>query len=111
MSDRIAVMNEGRIEQLGTPRDIYTRPTSVFASDFIGDTNLIRGTVVATDGRRVDLVTEAGATVSGEASEAIAPGTAATLSVRPGSVRVIAHDRRARTGRGCARHGRGASGS
>jgi spermidine/putrescine ABC transporter ATP-binding subunit len=88
MSDRIAVMNEGRIEQLGSPRDIYTRPTSVFASDFIGDTNLVRGTVVSTDGQRVVLATGSGATVSGEASEALSTGASATLSVRPGSVRV-----------------------
>ena len=38
MSDRIAVMNDGRIEQLGTPREIYTPPASVFVSDFIGET-------------------------------------------------------------------------
>jgi putative spermidine/putrescine transport system ATP-binding protein len=60
----------------------------VFASDFIGDTNLVRGTVVASDGRRVELVTLGGATVSGEASEAIAVGRPVTLSVRPASVRV-----------------------
>ena len=88
MSDRIAVMNEGRIEQLGSPRDIYTRPTSVFASDFIGDTNLIRGTIVATDGKRAELATRSGTTVAGVASETLATGAAATLSVRPGSVRV-----------------------
>jgi ABC-type Fe3+/spermidine/putrescine transport system ATPase subunit len=88
MSDRIAVMNDGRIVQLGSPREIYRHPTSVFASDFIGDTNLIGGTVVATDGRGVDLLTDTGATVSGEASEAISPGMAVTLSVRPASVRV-----------------------
>ncbi len=45
MSDRIAIMNQGRIIQQGTPREIYTRPGSVFASDFIGETNLIEGTV------------------------------------------------------------------
>ena len=89
MSDRIAVMNEGRIVQVGSPRDIYTRPTSVFASDFIGDTNLVRGTVVAKAGLRVDLLTPGGATVSGEGSAAIAVGRGATLSVRPGSVRVV----------------------
>ena len=46
MSDRIAIMNQGRIIQEGTPREIYTRPASVFASAFIGETNLVRGTVV-----------------------------------------------------------------
>jgi ABC-type Fe3+/spermidine/putrescine transport system ATPase subunit len=41
MSDRVAVMNEGRIEQVGTPGEIYDRPASEFVASFIGDTNLI----------------------------------------------------------------------
>src|SRR5258707_5897898 len=45
MSDRIAVMNRGRIEQLGTPFDIYNRPATRFVSDFIGDSNLFDVTV------------------------------------------------------------------
>jgi len=43
MSDRIAVMNEGRVEQVGTPSDIYDRPRTRFVADFIGDSNLLRG--------------------------------------------------------------------
>jgi putative spermidine/putrescine transport system ATP-binding protein len=43
MSDRIAVMNGGRIEQIGTPSDIYNRPSTRFVADFIGDSNLMRG--------------------------------------------------------------------
>jgi spermidine/putrescine transport system ATP-binding protein len=49
MSDRVAVMNEGRIEQLGPPREIYDAPATGFVADFIGETNFIRrnGTVIA----------------------------------------------------------------
>jgi ABC-type Fe3+/spermidine/putrescine transport system ATPase subunit len=49
MSDRVAVMNQGRIEQLGPPREIYDTPATRFVADFIGETNFIRsdGTVVA----------------------------------------------------------------
>ena len=43
LSDRIAVMNDGRIEQVGTPNEIYEHPTTAFVADFIGDTNLISG--------------------------------------------------------------------
>jgi spermidine/putrescine transport system ATP-binding protein len=43
ISDRIAVMNAGRIEQIGTPREIYDRPTTRFVSDFIGEINLFAG--------------------------------------------------------------------
>lgn len=47
LSDRIAVMNEGRIEQLGTPGEIYEAPRSSFVAAFIGDTNFFEGTVAA----------------------------------------------------------------
>jgi ABC-type Fe3+/spermidine/putrescine transport system ATPase subunit len=50
MSDRVAVMNGGRIEQLGPPREIYDRPATAFVADFIGDTNFIER-----DGRRLAL--------------------------------------------------------
>ena len=43
LSDRLAVMNEGRIEQVGTPEEIYREPASEFVADFIGDTNLFDG--------------------------------------------------------------------
>jgi putative spermidine/putrescine transport system ATP-binding protein len=48
MSDRIAVMNRGRVEQVGTPVEIYDRPVTRFVADFIGDTNIFRGERVAT---------------------------------------------------------------
>ncbi|SDX92561.1 ABC transporter ATP-binding protein [Halopenitus persicus] len=49
MSDRIAVMNDGRIEQLGTATEIYEEPETEFVADFIGETNLIRGDYGETD--------------------------------------------------------------
>ncbi|MBI1383631.1 MAG: polyamine ABC transporter ATP-binding protein [Rhizobiales bacterium] len=48
MSDRIAVMNQGRILQVGTPHDIYERPADHFVADFIGDTNFLEGEIVET---------------------------------------------------------------
>jgi spermidine/putrescine transport system ATP-binding protein len=53
LSDRIAVMNEGRIEQIGAPEEIYRDPASEFVTDFIGDTNLFDGEVVERDGETV----------------------------------------------------------
>jgi spermidine/putrescine transport system ATP-binding protein len=97
MSDRIAVMNEGRIIQEGSPREIYTRPASVFASDFIGDTNLIAGTVTGAPAGSVKLSLASGATLSGESTEDLPLGTRATLSVRPEAIRVTPH-REAREG-------------
>src|SRR5690606_40053668 len=46
VSDRIAVMNEGRIEQIGTPREIYERPATAFVASFVGSTNLVSGRVI-----------------------------------------------------------------
>jgi len=63
ISDRIAVMSDGRIAQIGRPRDIYNRPSSEFVAEFIGRTNLVRGDLaadVAADGT-ADVVTAAGA--------------------------------------------------
>ena len=45
ISDRVIVMNGGRIEQIGTPEDIYNRPRSRFVADFVGSANLIAGKV------------------------------------------------------------------
>jgi thiamine transport system ATP-binding protein len=45
VSDRVAVMQNGRIEQVGTPRDIYHRPRTRFVAEFVGDNNLFEGTV------------------------------------------------------------------
>ena len=50
MSDRIMVMNRGRIEQVGTPMEIYADPASAFVADFIGQANLISGTLIAEEG-------------------------------------------------------------
>jgi spermidine/putrescine transport system ATP-binding protein len=54
MADRIAVMNDGRIEQLGTPDELYERPQTAFVAGFLGISNLLRGTVAGTDSVRLD---------------------------------------------------------
>ena len=50
MSDRIAVMSRGRVEQIGTPQEIYDAPASIFVAGFIGSANLLPGTLEAVDG-------------------------------------------------------------
>ena len=54
MADRIAVMNEGRIEQLGTPDELYERPQTAFVASFLGISNLLTGTVAGTDEVRLE---------------------------------------------------------
>jgi ABC-type Fe3+/spermidine/putrescine transport system ATPase subunit len=62
MSDRVAVMNHGRIEQLGRPMEIYDSPATTFVADFIGETNFIRrnGAVVAVRPEQLELLREGG---------------------------------------------------
>jgi spermidine/putrescine transport system ATP-binding protein len=84
MSDRIAVMHAGKVEQLGTPEELYERPTSRFVADFIGSTNLLRGTVEA-DGR-VRLTTGELAPV---AHDGLATGTEVEISIRPEAIALV----------------------
>jgi len=58
LSDRIAVMNQGKIEQVGTPKQIYERPQTSFVADFIGDTNLFSGEIVAVDSSNIQILTK-----------------------------------------------------
>ena len=88
MSDRIAVMNEGRVEQIGAPREIYDEPSSVFVAGFIGDANLFQVAVVECDGdfATVEVCGERLPIPNGaDARE----GDAATLMVRPERVSVL----------------------
>ncbi len=85
ISSRIAVMQAGRIAQLGSPRDIYEHPVNRFVTTFIGDTNLFEGAVEAVEGTLTlraqgfpRLALPAGAQ----------PGAAAVLSVRPEKIRL-----------------------
>ena len=84
MSDRIAIMHAGKVEQLGTPEDLYERPATRFVADFIGTTNLLQGRVEA-DGE-VRLSTGELATC---AHDGIAPGTDIEISIRPESVTLV----------------------
>ena len=56
MSDRIAVMNKGRIEQMGSPTDLYERPSNKFVADFIGETNLISAKAVGKKEEGLELI-------------------------------------------------------
>lgn len=84
MADRIVVMNQGFIEQISTPTDVYAKPASPFVADFIGTTNFIDGVMTA-DGR----ISVAGVTIDGsDDSSAFAAGDRVTICVRPEDVQV-----------------------
>ena len=78
LSDRIVVMNQGRIEQISPPYELYTRPKSLFVAQFIGRNTLIPGTVELTRGDIITLDTPYGA-LTGSSHSGIAVGTKANL--------------------------------
>jgi spermidine/putrescine transport system ATP-binding protein len=93
MSDRIAVMSHGKVLQVGTPTEIYERPTCRFVADFIGESNFLEGQVVATERASgadhcVAMASGAGLTVRGIAAEPLGPGAQAMLSIRPEKARL-----------------------
>jgi putative spermidine/putrescine transport system ATP-binding protein len=89
LSDRIAVMNAGRIEQLGTPRDIYARPATPFVLDFVGLSTALSGTVVRCDGGECEVQTAAGAV---RAPGDFMPGAPVTVAMRPESLMLAPPD-------------------
>ena len=87
MSDRIAVMNEGVIEQIAGPEEVYERPTTTFVAGFIGVSNLMPATVSATDGGRATVRLEAGGEVEA-ARNGLDSGDSCHAVVRPEKLRV-----------------------
>ncbi|MGH7332577.1 MAG: ABC transporter ATP-binding protein [Candidatus Rokuibacteriota bacterium] len=87
MADRVAILDGGRIQQIGAPRDVYMRPASRFVASFIGETNLLAARVARGDGVRAELVTPLGPLTSSTLpAEPLAAGDEVTLSIRPESV-------------------------
>jgi spermidine/putrescine transport system ATP-binding protein len=86
MSDRIAVMNKGRIEQIARSEEIYSRPATRFVAGFIGDTNLLDGTVVS--GGDGTVVVDVGGLPVRVAGQPPAVGSAVSISLRPEQVRL-----------------------
>ena len=87
MSDRVAVMNHGRLVQLGAPRALYDDPADAFVADFIGEMNLLPGRVNAASGPECRM-TLPGGMGRGRCRAALAAGAAARLAVRPEHVRL-----------------------
>lgn len=89
MSDRIAVMNEGRVEQVADPNTLYESPRNSFVASFIGQTNAFSGTVESVNADRVTLRTRAGGSIEAVAPEVdiVEAGAEAHAAVRPEKVR------------------------
>jgi ABC-type Fe3+/spermidine/putrescine transport system ATPase subunit len=82
MSDRIAVMNDGRFEQVGTPTEVYQQPATKFVADFIGTANVFDGTVQELGDGRVTVDCD-GVEFEALAPDGVAVGDAVTVVTRP----------------------------
>jgi putative spermidine/putrescine transport system ATP-binding protein len=87
MSDRIAVFNQGRIEQIGTPSDLYERPASRFVAGFVGETNFLPAEMLERDGEACR-VSVAGVPMPVSTRFSAAPGAGVTLAIRPERLRL-----------------------
>jgi spermidine/putrescine ABC transporter ATP-binding subunit len=89
LSDRIVVMSNGRIEQIGSPREIYERPANAFVADFIGSSNLLDATVIGKDGEATLIRTDRGLTLHAAPTQQ-AVGTRVVAMLRPERIRLAA---------------------
>ena len=88
MSDRVCLMNEGRIEQIGSPSELYFRPNSIFAADFLGESNLFAGKVVSQAAGAMTIERADGVTVSGICDAQVSNGETVHYMIRPENIRV-----------------------
>ena len=94
MSDRIAVMQRGKVLQVGTPTEIYERPSCRFVADFIGDTNFLDGVVAEQVDELVTVLVDGGLRVVALSDDVLTPGTQVTVAVRPEKIRLLPHPAR-----------------
>jgi len=92
MSDRIAVMSDGEIQQVGTPSEIYEFPVNRFVAAFIGEANFLETTISAMDGAIARCRTDKGLELEATCPVAHQPGDRVTLFLRPEKVRIRAAD-------------------
>jgi len=88
IADRLAVLEGGRLRQVGSPMDVYTRPNSRFVAQFIGETTFVEGTVAGIGGDWADVETAAGRWRVARDGTETAAGAKVWLSVRPEAVRL-----------------------
>lgn len=90
LSDRVAVMNKGKIEQVGTPSEIYEQPQTAFVADFIGDTNLFEGEIANVDASSVRILTNTklSIVVARQENTPIELSQGVVVSVRPEKIQL-----------------------
>jgi spermidine/putrescine transport system ATP-binding protein len=94
MSDRIAVMSKGRVQQMGTPVEIYERPSNKFVADFIGESNFLEGKIRSLSQKEAVVYVHAlnGEITGVPVSEGLAKGEDVIVSIRPEKIRLADKD-------------------
>ncbi len=82
MADRVAIMDSGKVVQVGGPAELYRRPTNKFVAEFLGETNLIPATIVSKTNQNTNIRTAAG-TLESKSPTTLQPGAPVTCSIRP----------------------------
>ena len=86
LSDRIAVFNKGRIEQIDTPENLYEQPATPFVASFIGENNMLPGRVESREGNHIAIRFEGGGLLLAQAEAWCVPGGDIVLSIRPENI-------------------------
>ena len=83
MSNRIAVLNRGKIEQIGAPQEIYDFPATRFVAEFIGEANLLEGIVISYEGSRATIMLNGARTIFVNIQDKVTAGQKVVVSIRP----------------------------
>lgn len=97
MADWVAVMNHGRVEQIGPPEELYSQPRTAFVANFLGQSNLLPGTVTGTDGDQI-VVEVNGTSFAVPRDRAVRTSGRVLVGVRPEKIRLLVGDQDAPQG-------------
>lgn len=94
LADRIAVLNGGKVEQIATPFELYTNPTSLFVADFIGQANILKGKLTSIDGNNAKVLISEITVIAyvGEKSLEFKVGDEVAAAIRPESIEIVSPD-------------------
>ena len=92
MSDRVVVMNQGRIEQIGTPQEIYEEPANLYVARFVGEINILPARIMSVPGEGIYIADISGRRFTLRTSRSFAAGDRVNVLLRPEDIRVYAHD-------------------
>jgi ABC-type Fe3+/spermidine/putrescine transport system ATPase subunit len=89
LSDKVVVMNNARVEQIGTPEDVYRRPASSFVAGFVGQSNIVDGTLVGRSGQCATVEVEGGLRLSAVLDGTAATGAPVKVVIKAHSINVV----------------------